>query len=128
MDWIEGEAVWLFFPDAANVFVGRKTTQCLELTTKVVGGDEVGQVTTQLVMGFVVVAFDGRFLECTVHQLALTIGPRGVGSGQAVLNAVCSTDFVGGMDTMAGDIAVADARQVGGLETVICQHNVNSVR
>jgi hypothetical protein len=48
--------------------------------------------------------------------------------GQAVLNAACSTDLVEGVETMAGDLAVADARQVGELETVIGQHGVSLVR
>src|SRR5579859_5957227 len=73
MDWIACEAVWVFFPNAANVFVGRKTLQCLEPTAKVVGGNEVRQVAAQLAVGFVVVTLDRRFLEGAVHPLDLSI-------------------------------------------------------
>jgi hypothetical protein len=51
-----------------------------------------------------------------------------VGFGRAVLDAVCSTDLLEGVETMAGDLALADARQVGELETVIGEHDVNPVR
>src|SRR5579862_2640878 len=119
MAWIEGEAIWLFFPDAANVFVGRKPLQCLEPTAEVVGGNEVNQVAAQLAVGLVVVPLDGRFFEGAVHPLDLPIGPGMVGFGEAVLDAACSTDFLEGMEAMASDLAVADARQVGELETVI---------
>src|SRR5579864_6102487 len=128
MDWIEGEAAWVFFPNAANVFVGRKTFQCLEPTAKVVGGNEVSQAAAQLAVGFVVVALDGRFLEGAVHPLDLPIGPGVVGFGQAVFDAACSTDLLEGVEAVAGDLAVADARQVGELEAVVGQHGVNPIR
>jgi hypothetical protein len=54
MDWIEGESVWFFCPDAADVFVGREAFQRLEPTAKIVSGDEVSQVAAQLVVGFTV--------------------------------------------------------------------------
>ena len=48
----------------------------------------------ELIVSFVVVAVDSRFLDGPVHPLDLTVGPRMVGLGQAVLDAVGSADLV----------------------------------
>ena len=45
----------------------------LQPTSKVVGRDEVGAVAAQLLVGFVVVAVDRRFLEGAVYPFDLTI-------------------------------------------------------
>src|SRR6202047_3683410 len=74
MDWIEDEAIRLFCPCLADVFVGRQAFQGLEPAGEVVGRDEVGEMAAQLVVGFVVVAFDRRFLEGSVHALDLAVG------------------------------------------------------
>jgi len=99
-----------FFPDAADVLVGRETVQRLEPTAKVVGSNEFVQVGSKLVVGFVVVALDGRFFEGAVHPLDLPAGPLVQGFGQPVLDPVCSTDLLEGVETIAGDLALADAR------------------
>ncbi len=49
---------------------------------------------SQLIVGFVVEAPYSRVLDCSVHSLDLTIGPRVVGLGQAVLYPVCFADHV----------------------------------
>src|ERR1700730_7553874 len=85
MDWIEGEPIRLFCPRLADVFVGR---EALELTSKVVGRDEVGEVDAQLLMGLVVVTADRRFLEGAVHPFDLSICPGMLGPGQAVIDIV----------------------------------------
>ena len=45
----------------------------LEPATEVVGGDEVAKMLPELVVGFVVVAFDGRVLDRAVHSLDLAV-------------------------------------------------------
>ncbi len=49
---------------------------------------------SQLIVGFVVEAFYSRVLDYSVHSLDLTIGPRVVGLGQAVLYPVGFADHV----------------------------------
>src|SRR6202049_1538737 len=113
MDWIEGESVWLFYPDAAEILVWREALEGFEPAAEVVGHDEVGQVAAKLVVGFIVVALDGRFLEGAVHPFDLAIRPGVVGFGQAVLDAVGSADLVEAVDPIASGPTIAIARQVG---------------
>ncbi len=37
-------------------------------------------------------AFDGRFLDCAIHPLDMTIGPRVVRLGEPLLDVVCLAD------------------------------------
>ena len=53
----------------------------------------------KLSVGAVMVALNGRLLEGSVHPLDLTIGPRMIGLGQPVLNAVGGTKHVEHMET-----------------------------
>src|ERR1700686_2175664 len=112
MDWIEGEAAGFFGPQTADVFVGRDAFQSFEPTAKVVGGEEVGQVAAKLVLGFIAVALDGGSIESAVDPLDLPVGPAVVWFSQTVFDAGGSIDFHEGVETMAGDLAHADARQV----------------
>jgi len=77
MGWISDEAVGLFCPGLADVFVRREAVESLETPSKVVGGDEVGQVPPQLLMGLVVVALHGRLLaaQCRSSRADLDIKP-----------------------------------------------------
>ena len=78
----------------ADVFVGRQAFQGLEPAGEVVGRDEVGEMAAQLVVGFVVVAFDRRFLEGSVHALDLAVGPGMVGLGQPMLDGMLPASTV----------------------------------
>src|SRR5208282_6635817 len=55
---------------------------------EVVGVDEVAQVGSQLVVGLVEVAFDGRVLDGAVHSFDLPIGPRVLGLCQPMIDVV----------------------------------------
>jgi hypothetical protein len=55
---------------------------------EVVGGDEVSEMPNELIVRFVVISFDGRVLDCPVHPLDLSIGPRMIGLGQPMLDPV----------------------------------------
>ena len=60
----------------------------------VVGIQEELQVAPELVVALVVVAFDRRVLEGSVHPLDLPIGPRVVGLCQSMLDAVFIADAI----------------------------------
>ena len=96
MERIEGESFWLFRPDLADVFVRREPLEGLETLGEVVGSDEVREMSSQLVMGFVVEALDRRVLDGAVHPLDLTIGPRVPGLGQAMIDVVASARYFKG--------------------------------
>ena len=66
LERIEREAVWLRSPDFADVFVRRETLEGLQTLCEIVGGDEVGEMASKLVMRFVVEAFDDRLFDRAV--------------------------------------------------------------
>jgi hypothetical protein len=56
MGWIEGKSVWLFRPSLTDVFVGGEAREGLKPACEVVGHNEVGEVASQAVVAFVVIA------------------------------------------------------------------------
>ena len=56
--------------------------------------EEVGELRSQLIAGFVVEPFYSRVLDRSVHAYDLTIGSRMVGLGQPVLEPVGFADRV----------------------------------
>src|SRR6266851_7919249 len=113
MGWIEAESIRLFCPCLADVLVGCEAPEGLEPASKVICRDEVGEVAAQLVVGFVVVALDRRLLQGAVHAFDLAVGPRVVGFGHPMLDAVGAADLVEAMEAIAGGPTIAVARQVG---------------
>ena len=73
MDWVEDESIRLLCPCLADVFVGCETPQGFQPAAEVVGGEEVGQVGSELVVRVVVIAVDGRLLDGSVHPLNLPV-------------------------------------------------------
>jgi len=45
----------------------------LQSPGEVVGGDEVGEMPNELIVGFVVISLDGRVLDRPVHPLDLSV-------------------------------------------------------
>jgi hypothetical protein len=86
MVWNEFEALWLFCPESAAGFVGRKSFAGLEPSGEVVGGDEVCEVTAQLIVSLGEETLDGGFFEGSIHALDLAVGPWVLGFGQAVVD------------------------------------------
>jgi len=58
----------------------------LRSSGEVVGVDEVGEMLSEVLVGFVVEAFDGGFLECSIHAFDLAVGPGVFRFGQAVVD------------------------------------------
>ena len=82
----------------------------------IVGVDEELEVLPELVVADVMVAFDGGVLDGAVHSLDLAVGPRVVGLGEAVLDAVFTADLVEAVDAHASGPAIPVAWQVGKLD------------
>jgi hypothetical protein len=55
----------------------------------------------QLPMRVVVITPDGRLLERSVHPLDLAVGPRMVGLGEAMLDAMIAADAIEQVQTVA---------------------------
>jgi hypothetical protein len=97
VDRVHDESLWLVCPGFADEFVGCQALQGLQATGEVVGGDEVREVTSGLVMAFVVVTLDGGLLEGPVHAFDLSVGPRVARLGQTVIDVVLGTRILEGV-------------------------------
>ena len=136
LERIEGEAVRLHCPELADVRVRRETFERLEALGEVVGGNEVPEVASKLVMGFVIEAFDRRILDRPVHAFDLAIGPRMLGLGEAMIDVGFGTGVFEGMGS-EGFLACdqlfdlgcrpALATGIGEVQTVVGQHRVDFV-
>ena len=82
------EPFWLRSPCLADELVGREALEGLQSTAEVIGADEVVEMLPELLVAVVMIKLDGRFLDGSVHPLDLAIGPRVIGLGQAMLDAV----------------------------------------
>lgn len=81
----------LLCPGLADELLGDKGFEGFGALCEVVGADKVCEVASQLVMGFVVEAFNARFCDRPVHALDLSIGPGMLGFGEAVIDSVAGT-------------------------------------
>ena len=61
----------------------------------------------EVVMAIVVIPFDGRVFNRAVHALDLSVRPRVVWLGQAMLNAICSANHVKPHGPGIGGVPVA---------------------
>src|SRR4029077_20233691 len=82
------ESLRLRSPGFANELIRGEPSEGLKASGKVVGVDEVAQMSAQFIVGFVEVAFDGGVLDGAVHPLDLTVGPGMLGLCQAVIDIV----------------------------------------
>ena len=78
----------------ADELVGGEAIKGLQSAGEVVGGDEVGEMPNELIVRFVVISLDGRILDCPVHPLDLSIGPRMIGLGQSMFDPLFTTDSI----------------------------------
>jgi len=88
MDRVEPESIGLGCPGFAGELIGGQALQGLQPAGEVVGCDEGGQVPFELLVVVVMVSLDGCVLDGAVHSLDLTVGPRVVDFGEAVLDPV----------------------------------------
>src|SRR5215217_7180729 len=81
-------------PGVADRLERGPPAQRLEVLGEVVGPHEGEDMRLQRLEAGVVEGLDGGLLDGAVHPLRLTIGPRVVGLGQPVLDAVLAADAV----------------------------------
>jgi hypothetical protein len=82
----------------------------------------------ELLMAVVVVAFDGRVLEGSVHPFDLTVGPGMVDLGEAVLDVVLAAAHGEHVCHRASPRAGGVARRITELDAVVGQDRVDLVR
>jgi len=137
MDRINPESFWIVCPCFADGFVGREALERRETLGEVIGGDEVGEVSAQLVVAFVMEAFCGGVLDRPVHSLGLTVGPGMGRLGQAMIDVergACVFEGVGAEEfaLLDGASDLRDGRTgiagIGELDAVVGQDGVDLVR
>ena len=137
MGWIEFESMGLFCPDGADVFVGCKSSEGFEFSGEVVGVDEVGEVLAEVLMGFVVEAFDGRFFDGSVHAFDLAVGPGMFRLGQAMIDVGFGAGELEGMgaeefSALEGKLDLRSSRAAiagrGEMHSVVGEYRVDLVR
>ena len=88
------KSFWLFCPRFGDEFVGCEALQGLETPAVIVCVNEIGEVALELPMAVVMIALDGGFFDRWVHAFDLTVGPRMLDLGEAVLNAVLAAAHI----------------------------------
>ena len=81
---------------------------------------------SELIVAVVVEAFDGGLFDRAVHALDLAIGPRVVGLGEPVLDAVGLTDHVEAHRPGIDGVAVPGL--LGELDAIISEDRVDAIR
>ena len=118
MGWIERKSVWFGCPHFAAVFEGCESLEGLQPPTIIVGIDEVVEMCSQLRMAVIMIPFDGRLLDCSVHPFDLPVGPGMLDFGGAVLDPVFFAAHVEHVGHVGGGRAVSVARREGELDTI----------
>lgn len=104
--------------------VGRSESESLELLGEVVGYQPVTDMPSQLIDRGVVERFDGCFLDGSHHTFGLAVGPRMIGLGQPVLDAILLADT----PEDVWERQACAAFELGELDAVIGKHGVDFVR
>ena len=97
LERVEIESLWLFCSDLTDVLIGCKPFGGFKVLRKNIGGNEVGYVASELVVIFVIVAFNSCFLERSVYSPDLDICPWISGLCSAVTDVIrraCIFEFM----------------------------------
>jgi hypothetical protein len=97
LERIDFESMALGSPGFADEFVWGDASEGFEASGEVVGVDEVTQVGSQLLVGFVEVAFEGGVFDGAVHSLDLAVRPRMFRFGQPMIDVVLGARVFEGM-------------------------------
>jgi hypothetical protein len=84
-------------PGFAGEFIWGEASERLEPSGEVVDVDEVAQVRSQLVVGFVEAAFDGGVVDGSVHAFDLPTGPWMLGLCQPMIDVVLGAGLFEGV-------------------------------
>ena len=110
------------------MFVGREAFEGLEALGEIVGVQEAGEVSFELVAGLVVVASDRRLLDRAVHAFDLAVSPGMVRLGQAVFDAVLAAAHVEHVGHVLRGWPAALAGLIAELHAIVGEHGVDLVR
>src|SRR5665213_213501 len=94
MDRTYLESFGFFCPHFADELVGGQALERLQASPIIVGVDEDREVSVELLVTVVVVAFDGGLLDGPVHPFDLTVGPGMLHLCEPVFDAVLAATHV----------------------------------
>jgi hypothetical protein len=98
MAWVDGTAFRLSPPAFDNVCIRHEALEGFQPFGKVVSIQAVVEMCFELLVGFVVIAFDRRFFQRPVQAFDRAIGPRRARLGEAMLDASLRTGIIAGME------------------------------
>jgi hypothetical protein len=126
---VDFERRWVSGPGIADGLEGSSPPEPLQVLGEVVGCDECQHVSLEAVQVRIVEHLDGGVFHGSVHPLSLAVGPRVIGLGEPVLDAVLSADPVedGGAQPSTGR-PVSVLRQIGERHAVVGQDGVDRIR
>ena len=100
----------------------------LQMLGKVVCRNEGPHTGLQRIEVRIVERLDGGLLHGAIHALDLSVGPRVIGLGELVLDAMCLADTIENVPTKAIGQAVSIPWLLGERHAVVCENGVNGVR
>src|SRR5258706_15829170 len=128
MEWVEPELIRVFCPAFADVFVRRQSPQGLKSPREVISGQEGFEVLAELIVAFIVVAADGRFLQGPVHSLDLTVCPRMIWLCKPVLDPVLAAAHIERADHVSRSWAVCISWREGKMNSGVRELCVDLIR
>lgn len=127
MERIDLESFWLACPLLTDELVERETLERLKSATVIVGIEEVAEMSAQLGVIVVVVAFDGGVLDRAIHSLDMTFGPRMIDLRAAILDAIFVASHVEHVRHLGGSRTIGVSRREAELDAVVDQNGVDLV-
>jgi hypothetical protein len=133
---VESESFGLFCPELTNTLKGSQASETLEAFCEVVGVEERDEMRAKAVMRLVVKASDRGVLDRAVHPFDLTVGPRMIEFGEAMLDAELGAGQIKSVGTEGMSVReqlfdVPDTPSAlwrGELKAVVREDRVNAVR
>ena len=136
MDRVEDESFGLDCPAFADEFVRCEAFQRLQSSAEVVSADKVVEMRCQLLVRFVEIAADGRFLDGSVHAFDLAVGPWmarfrqpmiDVQDGARILEGMGTEEFAAAHEFFYLGRGPGRTARIGEMRAVIGQNRVDLV-
>ena len=128
LERIEIEPFGFDCPSFADELVRGETFEGLEPTAEIIGVDEIGEMSAQLVVIVIVVSLNGRVLDRAVHSLDLTVGPRMIDLGEAMRDSVLSASHAEHMCCIGRSRTVRVSRRQTKLNAVVGENRMDFIR
>src|SRR5579871_275159 len=127
MDWIKSKSVGVFLPGFADEFIRGKASKRFESSGEVVSCHEISQVLAKLSVAVIVEAVNGGLFDGAIHAFDLSVGPRVIGFGQAMIDSMPKANPVKRVPTETSGWSRAILGQISKLDSVVGQHGMDPI-